>query len=592
MKKIIPICIVGLFILSSFGAVALSSDLKPISDEINEDEVVETGDRAYTHTVLVQVATSAACPPCSTWRNQIIGVYESGDYDFEYVAMIVYDNHWDVLNYDAYNWRAIYGITSYPTTIMDGNYRSFSGASVSLLQTYLGQCGARSVPDIVGNVTLEWADDANPSFWTNISIVNNEPTTYNGYIRVAINEIVSRYKTSSNKNYDFGFLDWAFNKGISISPGGTYTDSALWVGSAHQDAHGDDFGDIDPDNIKVTMGIFNDENSYNDETAVGYITGYNHPPTTPYDPSPEDGQYYVDEDVDLTWSGGDPDPGDTVTYDVYFGTTNPPPLANSGITDTTYDPGTLSDFDYYWKIVATDGNKTTEGPVWGFTPKLPDVYMLVEDSAAPVGSNGLQIDVVGKWDTSLGAYTMVLNYDPNLVEFDHVEFTGTIGETASYQLADEPEGPGNISAGVIWIPATAGPAAGEGLLFKVFINLTGSFTDGSTTISLIEAWPDPISGPSKTKFTDQTGFGYIPLRFDGTISISDVVCGDADGSGGVDIDDVVYLISYIFSGGPAPIPNVCVGDADGSGGVDIDDVVYLISYIFSGGPAPVPTCCA
>lgn len=62
-------------------------------------------------------------------------------------------------------------------------------------------------------------------------------------------------------------------------------------------------------------------------------------------------------------------------------------------------------------------------------------------------------------------------------------------------------------------------------------------------------------------------------------------CGDADGSAGVDIDDAVYLVAYIFTGGPAPVP-LESGDTDCSGGTDIDDVVYLIAYIFSGGPAP------
>jgi uncharacterized protein (TIGR02145 family) len=38
------------------------------------------------------------------------------------------------------------------------------------------------------------------------------------------------------------------------------------------------------------------------------------------------------------------------------------------------------------------------------------------------------------------------------------------------------------------------------------------------------------------------------------------VCGDADGIGGIDIDDVVFLISYIFSGGPAPDPGCCESD--------------------------------
>jgi hypothetical protein len=80
------------------------------------------------------------------------------------------------------------------------------------------------------------------------------------------------------------------------------------------------------------------------------------------------------------------------------------------------------------------------------------------------------------------------------------------------------------------------------------------------------------------------------------------LCGDADGSGGdpaVDIDDVVFLINYVFAGGAAPCPPQ-VGDANCSGGdvpIDIDDIVYLINYIFAGGPAPcdpdgdtIPNC--
>jgi len=73
------------------------------------------------------------------------------------------------------------------------------------------------------------------------------------------------------------------------------------------------------------------------------------------------------------------------------------------------------------------------------------------------------------------------------------------------------------------------------------------------------------------------------------ISASDVLCGDADLSGQVDIDDVLYILEYIFSG---PVPGLlCQMDADGSGRIDIDDVVYLIGYIFASGSAPVFNCC-
>jgi hypothetical protein len=67
------------------------------------------------------------------------------------------------------------------------------------------------------------------------------------------------------------------------------------------------------------------------------------------------------------------------------------------------------------------------------------------------------------------------------------------------------------------------------------------------------------------------------------------VCGDSDGSGVVDIDDVIHLIAYIFSGGPPPVTAIG-GDPDCSLATDIDDAVYLISFLFSGGPEPCADC--
>ena len=61
--------------------------------------------------------------------------------------------------------------------------------------------------------------------------------------------------------------------------------------------------------------------------------------------------------------------------------------------------------------------------------------------------------------------------------------------------------------------------------------------------------------------------------------------GDANHSGSISISDAVYLIAYIFAGGPAPDP-LAAGDANCNGTITISDVVYLINYIFAGGPAP------
>ena len=93
----------------------------------------------------------------------------------------------------------------------------------------------------------------------------------------------------------------------------------------------------------------------------------NHAPYTPSDPTPGDGALDQNFDVDLSWTGGDPD-GDLVTYDVYLGTTDPPADAVcSGISASTCDPGTLDESqEYFWFVVAGDGDLETTGPTWHF----------------------------------------------------------------------------------------------------------------------------------------------------------------------------------------------------------------------------------
>jgi immune inhibitor A len=114
----------------------------------------------------------------------------------------------------------------------------------------------------------------------------------------------------------------------------------------------------------------------------------------------------------------------------------------------------------------------------------------------------------------------------------------------------------------------------QGMQFSISSVETDSLPEGSYFWRVAAEGSD---GPFfQTAFSPRAAFS-IELAY---------VPGDADGSGFVDIDDAVYLINYIFGGGPAPDPLVS-GDADCSGNVDIDDVVYLINYIFGGGPAPL-----
>ena len=65
------------------------------------------------------------------------------------------------------------------------------------------------------------------------------------------------------------------------------------------------------------------------------------------------------------------------------------------------------------------------------------------------------------------------------------------------------------------------------------------------------------------------------------------VCGDANADAAINLADAVYLINYVFKGGPAPDPPEA-GDANCDDAVNLADAVYLINYVFKGGPEP---CC-
>lgn len=121
--------------------------------------------------------------------------------------------------------------------------------------------------------------------------------------------------------------------------------------------------------------------------------------------------------------------------------------------------------------------------------------------------------------------------------------------------------------------------------------LTNSVTDTTLLVDNLENGDYYYKVRAKDAQNQYSSFSSLALAH----VVYDTACAwqiaDADFNGTIDISDAVYLIGFIFGGGPAPIPNpIGSGDADCSGAVDISDAVYLIAYIFSGGEAPGATC--
>jgi hypothetical protein len=125
-----------------------------------------------------------------------------------------------------------------------------------------------------------------------------------------------------------------------------------------------------------------------DHIQVKVYYTVNNPPDPPSNPSPPNDEPNASINADLSWSGGDPDPGDTVTYDVYFGTSSSPPLVSDDQSGTIYHPGTLAySTKYYWKVMATDNHgATTEGPLWDFTTGggcEVDIFVVLQGGSRP-----------------------------------------------------------------------------------------------------------------------------------------------------------------------------------------------------------------
>jgi len=77
-----------------------------------------------------------------------------------------------------------------------------------------------------------------------------------------------------------------------------------------------------------------------------------------------------------------------------------------------------------------------------------------------------------------------------------------------------------------------------------------------------------------------TGYDYTTIKY------VQFLCGDVNKDGVVNSADIIYLINYLFIGGPSPIPILHVGDVNVDEAVNSADVSYLINYLFIGGPAP------
>jgi len=361
------------------------------------------------------------------------------------------------------------------------------------------------------------------------------------------------------------------------------------------------------------------------------VAGINNPPNIPSNPSPVNHATGVSIDADLSWTGGDPDVGDTVTYDVYFGTSASPPLASNDQSATTYDPGTLNNnTKYYWNIVATDNHAaSTSGPVWDFTTggAVEDCPWLDEEPKSGTVPPGGEADITVTFDTTgLGStYTaniIISSNDPGEPQvIVPVTLTVTTGVAPSVSI--EPQSrtvsPGGTCDIDVWVDAAGRGLAGIDVAVQYNSdvmtttvadveahNLLGGMEIGpevteaagvgevayalasgaavagvDASIMTITFTMDPDAEPgvypltvSKADLSDLGGTWGDTETNDGTVTVTTGRKGDFDGDGDIDIFDfVMFAAAYGSELGDENYNPA--GDFEPDGDIDIFDFVQF-----------------
>jgi hypothetical protein len=352
-RKIIIYMLVCTLVFPTFLGVVSSSNTQVVKSLSKV-----TVDRSSSHTILGEFATLTTCEPCKYAHRALKNLFAGGWHPFYYLTLVKDANKKAEQRYNEL------GIQVTPTVEWDGGFRKDEAAvnvdeAQARYNTSMILAGNRDVADIDLSLNVTWQGAVNPDpadgatgvvveknmSWTdtamdiNYQIHNNAASQYNGHLHVYVTEVNSSYWIDKfGDPYTFAFLDYAFNGDVSISAGGTVTESTTWDGKAHDDGYGMFFDQIRQDNAMVIASVFDPNSHYTDETA-GFRAGV----------------------------GTDPK-----RYDIYFGNTNPPPKLMSNTTVRSYNPPGNLGFNttYYWKIDVWDNKGNPKyGPIWHFTTR-------------------------------------------------------------------------------------------------------------------------------------------------------------------------------------------------------------------------------
>ncbi len=177
--------------------------------------------------------------------------------------------------------------------------------------------------------------------------------------------------------------------------------------------------------------------------------------------------------------------------------------------------------------------------------------------------------------------------DSNFIYCIWVQFDSSDTSAGGYGNGDI-YGAGSRDGGATWGPCynltntkTPGCAAGD-CLSEHWASLSQNMRDGNLHIQYV---CDKDAGAAVVDEGEWTENPVMYLELEAWDPGTSFLRGDSNGDGIINVGDVVYLVSYLYRGGPAPGP-LWVGDCNCDDIINVGDIVSLVSYLYRGGPPP------
>ncbi len=220
-----------------------------------------------------------------------------------------------------------------------------------------------------------------------------------------------------------------------------------------------------------------------------------------------------------------------------------------------------------------------------FLLRLADVMAIAGQTEIPVTAHVTSPD-------ELSQVTFGFLYDSSRLSVEAATAAGTAARDAEFVDANIQNGAGVTTVRVIMDvdgSAITLPAGTDVSLVTLLMKVSNSAMVGSRIDLVIKG--NVGVPPVQLSFTRAMSATTVrPLTTDGSVTVIEGILflrGDMNGDGRRDISDAVFLLDFLFRGGPR---NPCqdASDSNDDGDVDISDAVNLLLFLFQGFPSLPP----